>query len=49
MTAALPRTAAGVMDAAAALWYNPAQPARIGPPAPIQKILQQLADPSGES
>jgi A/G-specific adenine glycosylase len=40
--------AAGVMDEAAALWYNPAQPARIGLPAPIQKILQQLEDP-GES
>lgn len=40
---------AGVMDDGAALWYNPARPARIGLPAPIQKILQQLADPSGES
>jgi len=39
---------AGVMDEAAALWYNPAQPARIGLPAPIQKILQQLEGP-GES
>jgi len=41
--------AAGLMDAGATLWYNPARPARIGLPAPIQKILQQLEDPSGES
>lgn len=41
--------AAGVMDGDAALWYNAAQPARIGLPAPIQKILQQLADLPGES
>ena len=33
---------AGVMDTAAALWYNPARPVRIGLPAPIQKILKEL-------
>jgi A/G-specific adenine glycosylase len=35
--------AAGVMDSDAALWYNTAAPARIGLPAPIQHILDQLA------
>jgi A/G-specific adenine glycosylase len=33
---------AGVMDANGALWYNTAAPARIGLPAPIQLILDQL-------
>ena len=40
---------AGVMDEGGAVWYNPAQPARIGLPAPIQKLLQQLADLPGAS
>lgn len=33
---------AGVMDSNATLWYNTAAPARIGLPAPIQNILDQL-------
>ena len=34
---------AAVMDAGNMLWYNSAAPARIGLPAPIQVILEQLA------
>jgi A/G-specific adenine glycosylase len=33
---------AGVMDASDTLWYNSAAPARIGLPAPIQQILEEL-------
>ena len=32
----------GVMDSAQALWYNPAQPERLGLPAPVTTMLQSL-------
>jgi A/G-specific adenine glycosylase len=32
----------GVMEATDTLWYNSAAPARVGLPAPIQQILEQL-------
>ena len=32
----------GVMDGAHALWYNPAQPQRLGLPAPVTALLQNL-------
>ena len=33
---------AGVMDGAATLWYNPAQPERLGLPAPVTALIQGL-------
>ena len=33
----------GVMDSALALWYNPAQPERLGLPAPVTTLLQNLS------
>ncbi|MGV6807154.1 MAG: A/G-specific adenine glycosylase [bacterium] len=33
----------GVMDTPDQLWYNPNQPAKLGTPAPVRKILDQLA------
>ena len=36
---------AGVMDAAQSVWYDTRAPARIGLPAPIKTLLEQLATP----
>lgn len=36
---------AGVMDAERMLWYNPDRPARIGLPAPIKSLLEELTCP----
>jgi A/G-specific adenine glycosylase len=37
------RTARGVMDEPPGLWYEPRDPARVGLPAPIKLLLEQLA------
>ena len=36
---------AGVMDAARTVWYNARRPARIGLPAPIKSLLEELTCP----
>ena len=36
---------AGVMDAAQTVWYNTREPARIGLPAPIKSLLEELTCP----
>ena len=36
---------AGVMDASRSVWYDMRAPARVGLPAPIKSLLQQLASP----
>ena len=38
--------AAGVMDAANTVWYNPKQPAPIGLPAPIKTLLEHIGSPT---
>jgi A/G-specific adenine glycosylase len=37
---------AGVMDAGQSVWYNTRDPVRIGLPAPIKTLLEQLASPT---
>ena len=37
---------AGVMDSIPTLWYNAREPARIGLPAPIKTLLEDLASPT---
>jgi A/G-specific adenine glycosylase len=37
---------AGVMDAAQSVWYNARDPARLGLPAPIKVLLEELSSPS---
>jgi A/G-specific adenine glycosylase len=37
---------AGVMDTIATLWYNTRDPARIGLPAPIKTLLENLSSPN---
>jgi A/G-specific adenine glycosylase len=37
---------AGVMDAAQSVWYNAREPARVGLPAPIKMLLEELSSPS---
>jgi A/G-specific adenine glycosylase len=40
------RGQAGVMDTIPTLWYNAREPARIGLPAPIKSLLENLTSPS---
>jgi hypothetical protein len=37
---------AGVMDTIPTLWYNTRDPARIGLPAPIKTLLENLSSPT---
>ncbi len=37
---------AGVMDAARSVWYNTREPARIGLPAPVKTLLEDLGGPT---
>ena len=37
---------AGVMDASQSVWYNAREPARLGLPAPIKVLLEELSSPS---
>ena len=37
---------AGVMDGAQNVWYNTRAPARIGLPAPVKTLLEELASPT---
>jgi A/G-specific adenine glycosylase len=37
---------AGLMDDAQKVWYNTRAPARIGLPAPVKTLLEQLAAPT---
>ena len=37
---------AGVMDTIPTLWYNAREPARIGLPAPIKTLLENLSSPT---
>jgi A/G-specific adenine glycosylase len=36
---------AAVMDGDGVLWYNPAAPARVGLPAPVQRIIESVTEP----
>jgi A/G-specific adenine glycosylase len=42
------RERSAAMEADGGVWYNPARPARIGLPAPVQTLLQALEEPSGK-
>jgi A/G-specific adenine glycosylase len=37
---------AGVMDGVQNVWYNTRAPARIGLPAPVKTLLEELASPT---
>ena len=37
---------AGIMDTIPTLWYNARDPARIGLPAPIKTLLEDLSSPT---
>jgi A/G-specific adenine glycosylase len=37
---------AGIMDGIQTVWYNPRQPARVGLPAPIKALLDELSSPT---
>ena len=40
---------AAVMDGGDVLWYNPAAPARVGLPAPVQRIIESVTQSMAES
>ncbi len=43
------RGSAAVMDGDDVLWYNPAAPARVGLPAPVQRIIESVMQPMAEA